>query len=287
MATEDGLIPDVAQAWNIKYDDLEIGKEIGKGAFGSVYKGSYFGTEVAIKRIVEEDPDCLVYLEREVNVLQGMRHPNVVQLIGVCNHESGLLLVTEWVRNGDLRKYLKNSSVVMPWKLRVKIANDVACAMAYLHSRNIIHRDLKAKNLLVDDNWRIKICDFGFARIASSDQRPMTLCGTDDWMAPEVILGMPYGPAADVFSYGVVLAEIVSRKKVTTELQRSALDAYGLDIPKFRKLAPPDTPPGFMALVEQCCEYEPSKRPTFKQIIKLLAQIFRALMAADAKPATP
>ena len=207
-----------------------------------------------------------------------MRHPNIVQLIGVCNHESGLLLVTEWVRNGDLRKYLKNDAVQMPWKLRIKVANDVACAMAYLHSRNIIHRDLKAKNLLVDDNWRIKICDFGFARIASQDQqRPMTLCGTDDWMAPEVILGMPYGPEADIFSFGIVLAEIASRKKITTELQRSPLDAYGLDVAKFRALLPDDCPPDFAMLVERCCEYDPKDRPPFKKIIKELTLIFKSL----------
>jgi len=274
MGDDEGLIKNLDDAWNINYDDLEFTAEIGRGGFGSVYKGEYFGTPVAIKRIVEEDPDGLLYLEREVNVLKGMRHPNIVQFIGISLHESGLHICTEYVKNGNLRTFLKDHSVEMPWTLRVLIAHDVACAMAYLHSRNVIHRDLKSKNLLVGDNWKIKVCDFGFARTAAAN-RPMTLCGTDDWMAPEVILGLQYDNKIDVFSYGVVLVELISRIKISTELQRKPTDAFGLDVTKFKSLIPSECPPDFAQLAIDCCSYEPKERPAFKDIIRRIKPIMK------------
>jgi len=274
MGDDEGLIKNLDDAWNINYDDLEFTAEIGRGGFGSVYKGEYFGTPVAIKRIVEEDPDGLLYLEREVNVLKGMRHPNIVQFIGISLHESGLHICTEYVKNGNLRTFLKDHSVEMPWTLRVLIAHDVACAMAYLHSRNVIHRDLKSKNLLVGDNWKIKVCDFGFARTAAAN-RPMTLCGTDDWMAPEVILGLQYDNKIDVFSYGVVLVELITRIKISTELQRKPTDAFGLDVTKFKSLIPSECPPDFAQLAIDCCSYEPKERPAFKDIIRRIKPIMK------------
>jgi serine/threonine protein kinase len=283
MGDDEGLIKNLDDAWNINYEDLVFEEEIGKGGFGSVYKGEYFGTPVAIKRVVEEDPDGLLYLEREVNVLKGMRHPNIVQFIGISLHDSGLHIITEYVKNGNLRTFLKDPSIEMPWALRALIAHDVACAMAYLHSRNVIHRDLKSKNLLVGDNWKIKVCDFGFARTAAMN-RPMTLCGTDDWMAPEMILGMQYDNKIDVFSYGVVLVELITRLKISTELQRKPSDAFGLDVNKFRSLVPKDCPPEFAELAIDCCAYEPKDRPSFKDVIRRIKPVMKIVSEMPARP---
>lgn len=273
---DEGLISNLDEAWNINYEDLDFGKEIGKGGFGSVYEGEYFGTPVAIKKIVEEDPDGLLYLEREVNVLKGMRHPNIVQFIGIAVHEGALFIITEYVDNGNLRKFLKDPKISMPWAMRVNLAHDIACAMAYLHSRNVIHRDLKSKNLLVGDNWRLKICDFGFARVNASN-RPMTLCGTDDWMAPEMIMGFQYDNKVDVFSYGIVLCELITRAKISDHLQRKPQEAFGLNVSQLEKLIPADCPPEFAQVAIDCCGYEPSARPSFKDIIRRLKPILKTL----------
>eukprot|EP01089_Gocevia_fonbrunei_P014261 TRINITY_DN3869_c0_g1_i1.p1 TRINITY_DN3869_c0_g1~~TRINITY_DN3869_c0_g1_i1.p1 ORF type:complete len:438 (-),score=76.92 TRINITY_DN3869_c0_g1_i1:38-1351(-) len=273
MDTE-GLIDNIEDAWKIEYEDLVFEKEIGRGAFGAVYKGNYYGTEVAIKKILdlEDDPDAMIYLDREVNVLKGMRHPNIVQFIGICNDpEEGLHIVTEFVPSGDLRASLKGDKA-MSWKLRIKLAHDVACAMAYIHSRNIIHRDLKSKNLLVDEGWKVKICDFGLARTAARNNH-MTLCGTDDWMAPEVILGMQYNQKADVFSYGIVLCEIITRKKISLAFQRTPMEAFGMDVVKFKQLIPSDCPLEFAVVALECCAYEPEERPSFKELIGKLKKI--------------
>ncbi|ELR17959.1 serine/threonineprotein kinase, putative [Acanthamoeba castellanii str. Neff] len=267
---DEGLISNLDEAWNINYEDLDFGKEIGKGGFGSVYEGEYFGTPVAIKKIVEEDPDGLLYLEREVNVLKGMRHPNIVQFIGIAVHEGALFIITEYVDNGNLRKFLKDSKIV-----RHGIPSQ-PCKNWYLHSRNVIHRDLKSKNLLVGDNWRLKICDFGFARVNASN-RPMTLCGTDDWMAPEMIMGFQYDNKVDVFSYGIVLCELITRAKISDHLQRKPQEAFGLNVSQLEKLIPADCPPEFAQVAIDCCGYEPSARPSFKDVIRRLKPIMKTL----------
>jgi len=274
----EGLIENLEDAWNIDFSDLEFEKKIGKGAFGEVYEGRYFGTPVAIKRVFDTDEDSLLYLEREINVLKGMRHPNIVQFIGISKDDArGFHIVTEFVGGGDLRKKLKDPSVPMTWRLKADLAHQIACAVAYLHSRSIIHRDLKSKNLLVDTNWKIKVCDFGFARTAQKSARPMTICGTGEWMAPEIILGQAYSQKADVFSFGIVMCEIISRKKITTELQRSALDAFGLDVDKFLNLVPDDCPMELQSIALECCVFEPDHRPAFKQLIPRLSTVIKSL----------
>jgi len=298
-AAELGLIDNYEDAWTIQYDDLEFGEALGEGAFGAVYRGMYLGAEVAIKRLFQDDdsPDAELFIQREINVLQGMRHPNIVQFIGIAQHPTkGIHIVTEFIKAGDLRKLLKNQKIILSWIDRLKIAYSAACAMAYLHSRNIIHRDLKSKNLLVEGGegapWKVKICDFGFARTTGGKgARPMTLCGTDDWMAPEIILGDAYSLAADVFSFGIVLCEIITRKKISTELQRSPLDAFGLNAEKFQKLIPPECPNDFSVLALDCCSHQPDERPQFAVVVRRLKSMIdieaKKPVAAPAPVAAP
>jgi len=199
--------------FNVDYKDLENVVQIGGGNFGQVSKGTYYGTEVAIKQLLDvDDKDMHKYIEREMATLRDMRHPNVVQFMGLCRNVTDVYIVTEYIGGGDLRKILKDESIPMPWLLRSRIATDVAYAMTFLHSKGLIHRDLKSNNLLVGENWKVKVCDFGFSRRVSKGEQ-MTLCGTDEWMAPEVMCGEKYDEKADVFSFGMVLTELISRKK--------------------------------------------------------------------------
>lgn len=161
--------------------------------------------------------------------------------------------------------------------------------MAYLHSKRILHRDLKvffffinfkilknlekkSKNLLISYNWRIKICDFGLARQYSGGARPMTICGTDEWMAPEVLTGHPYGDKADVFSYGIVLFELVTRQKVKGVVTRDPKSGFKLDINDFKKYLPSDTPRSFIKLAVECCQVKKKTDDNF--LFKLQIHIF-------------
>jgi len=285
MASGEEGIPEFESV--IDFTDIEVEMEIGHGAFGKVFKATYFGTPVAVKQIQQaETEEEKTFIRREVAILQGIRHPNCVQFIGITNDPSGLLhIVTDYVSGGNLRSVLKDESRYLSWHWRVSIATDIAGAMAYLHVKNIIFRDLKSKNVLVEGS-RAKICDFGLARAKSSTLRPMTICGTDDWMAPEVILGMDYDTRADVFSFGIVLLELMTRSKVSLTLQRTPMDAFGLNEEQARKIIPPECPPVFSEFAFQTTAYEPERRPTFKQLSQELNKFLKTLVDQPAPQAT-
>ena len=119
-------------------------------------------------------------MKREISLLKQVRHPNVTEFIGISKDpDNNLLIVMEFVPGGELYPLLQKEDLEIDWPLRLKIAHDVASALAFMHARNIIHRDIKSENLLVDDQWNIKLCDFGFARaIESREKTRMTMCTT-------------------------------------------------------------------------------------------------------------
>eukprot|EP00026_Physarum_polycephalum_P006066 Phypoly_transcript_06107.p1 GENE.Phypoly_transcript_06107~~Phypoly_transcript_06107.p1 ORF type:complete len:166 (+),score=18.12 Phypoly_transcript_06107:604-1101(+) len=163
----------------------------------------------------------------------------------------------------------------MSWGLRARIAIDIAKAMTFLHSKNVIHRDIKSKNCLVDAGWKIKVCDFGFSRkVTSRENRAMTICGTDDWMAPEVILGMPYDSKVDVYSFGIVLCEIITRKKIEKEFHREPQDAFSLNVDHPKKQVEKDCPPELLQLTIDWCKWDAHLRPDFKGILQRLTEMY-------------
>eukprot|EP01126_Amoeba_proteus_P017040 TRINITY_DN1805_c0_g1_i1.p1 TRINITY_DN1805_c0_g1~~TRINITY_DN1805_c0_g1_i1.p1 ORF type:complete len:253 (+),score=37.87 TRINITY_DN1805_c0_g1_i1:128-886(+) len=183
-------IPDINESWKIKKDQLIVREEIGRGAFGTVSKADFFGIDVAVKHICPpggfRDTIEEAFVQREIAVLKSCRHPNIVAFIGVVDSppEEGTQIVLEYLSKGDLGRYVLDTHAKISWTRKVKICLDVACGMAYLHSRNIIFRDLKSENILLDDTGKAKICDFGFARTISSTSRPRTMCGTGTVTAP-------------------------------------------------------------------------------------------------------
>jgi len=214
------------------------------------------------------------YIEREMDTLTGLAHPNIVQLIGLCIETDDMYIVTEFVSGGDLRSKLKEPTLLIDWPTRLAIARDIALAMNYLHSKNIMHRDLKSHNLLVAEGWKIKVCDFGLARSApnDSDRNLMTIVGTNEWMAPEVAIGENYALSADVFSYGMVLFEIITREKPP---QRKLKDMYAFNSDEYKHMCPADTPPELWKLLVDCTAHTPSDRPTFKDVVKRLVQMIK------------
>ncbi|KAK4053640.1 hypothetical protein OIO90_003879 [Microbotryomycetes sp. JL221] len=202
---------------SIDYNDLSPEREwvrLGKGSFGTVWRAEYLGLEVAVKEVMPSgEYNVDKYLERECRILADCRHPNIVQLIGFAlapsppsysspseSNRPRLLIVSEYLSRGNLRQYICDKSLPFPWRLRLSFAIDVARALAYLHSRKCMHRDLKGENLLVTENERIKVCDFGFARIAAQNEEEMkriTFAGTDGYMSPEILLGEKFGLPTD------------------------------------------------------------------------------------------
>jgi serine/threonine protein kinase len=140
--------------------------------------------------------------------------------------------------------------------------------------------------MVLDDHKKLKICDFGFARTYQQAAR-MTICGTEDWMAPEMLLGDSYDEKVDVFSYGVVLVEIITRKKIAGNFQRGPQSLFAMDIPLIKSSTPSDCPPALLDLTIQCVSDEPSQRPTFRYIIQKLNEIRINLVPASPEPPVP
>ena len=196
----------------------------------------------------------------------------------------GVELVLEYCPKGDLRQFLKDSEVEISWKKRISVALDIARGMSYLHSRNIIFRDLKARNMLMDNHNRVKIADFGLARHHTEHSRPRTMCGTDGFLAPELILGMDYDQSADVFSYGMVLFEIISRQRVEKAFPRGPATFFAMDEETTRasEHIPRDCPPPLLDLAIWCTQYDAPARPDFKRITVILKQMLDTLAKASS-----
>jgi len=262
--------------WKIDVKDLVFKKRVGKGNFGEVFDGDYLGTRVAIKKLYFVNDEMMQkYIEREMDTLTNLAHPNIVQFMGLCIELEDIYIVTEFVPGGDLRAILKDETKDIPWNVRADIAKQLAAAMNYLHSRNIIHRDLKSHNLLVGDGWKIKVCDFGLARPVDKQGKKeetqlMTIVGTNEWMAPEVMLGLEYDQKCDVFSYAMVLWELITRDKPP---QRVVKDQFGFPEHEHKGSIPAETPEELWNLLVLCADRDPQNRPDFKAIIQELNKI--------------
>ncbi|EMD35072.1 hypothetical protein CERSUDRAFT_116566 [Gelatoporia subvermispora B] len=274
MHSSDGMPFDVIPFEDIKGD----WKKLGAGSFGNVYKGNYLGVDVAIKEVLpSSDYDVAKYFEREWRLMKEARHPNVVLYLGLSRAPDGrIFIVSEFIECGNLRMYIHDKGKPFPWRLRLSFATDIARALAYLHARKCIHRDLKGENLLVTANGRLKITDFGFARIAARNEeesKRLTFCGTDSYMSPEILLGNEFDLPTDIFSLGVIFCEIASRKLADDETFKRNPPLFNVDTDEVRNLASRDCPPAFIQLCLDCLSQNPYDRPNTRVILDRLREI--------------
>lgn len=195
--------------------------KLGQGGFGPVYKGKLKnGKEIAVKMLSKGSRQGDPEFKNEASLLARVHHRNVVSLLGYCVHGPEKLLVYEYVRNESLDKLLFDSTrkEMLDWKRRYDIIAGVARGLRYLHEDSqycIIHRDIKASNILLDEEWVPKIADFGLARLFIEDGTHVStrVAGTNGYMAPEYLKNRHLSVKADVFSFGVVILELISGQK--------------------------------------------------------------------------
>lgn len=211
-------------------------------------------------------------LQSKYSSLSGkVRHKNVVQFIGACTRPPVLCIVTEFMRGGSIFDYIYNHRGTFQLFDVLRIASDVSKGMNYLHQINIIHRDLKTANLLMDDQV-VKVADFGVARVKDQSGVMTAETGTYRWMSPEVIEHSPYDHRADVFSFGIVLWELMTGKlpyEDMTPLQ-AAVAVVQKDL---RPTIPADTHPILVSLLQKCWHRDPALRPTFVEVLDILHSI--------------
>ncbi|KAK9944258.1 hypothetical protein M0R45_009832 [Rubus argutus] len=262
---------DGTDVWEIDPRQLKFGNKVASGSCGDLYKGTYCSQEVAIKVLKPEcvNPDMQKDFVQEVFIMRKVRHKNVVQFIGACTKPPSLCIVTEYMSGGSVYDYLHKQKGVFKLPSLLKVAIDVSKGMTYLHQNNIIHRDLKAANLLMDENEVVKVADFGVARVKSQSGVMTAETGTYRWMAPEVIEHKPYDHKADVFSFAIVLWELLTGKlpyEYLTPLQA----AVGVVQKGLRPTIPKHTHPKLTELLEKCWQQDPALRPDFSEIIEML-----------------
>jgi len=282
-----------SQDSHIGLGDIILGERIGKGNFGEVYKGFWHGTVVAVKKTKlpataskEELADFIDDFEREALIMKSLRHPNVLQFLGICRVGEGLeiCIITEYMNRGSLYRILHLRDLEIPWDLRLRMAIDVSRGMNYLHlsSPIIIHRDLKSHNLLLDDNWRVKIGDFGLAKLlhTADSYSEMTSCGTPAWTAPEVLRNERYTESVDVYSFGILMWELVTRDEPHKNTPPFQV-VFAVGNQGIRPTLPSSCPTEFGALLQECWSENARDRPPFGEIMNRLERMLAMEMQLE------
>ncbi|XP_042201242.1 mitogen-activated protein kinase kinase kinase 21-like [Callorhinchus milii] len=273
----------------IEFSQLSLEEIIGVGGFGKVYRGTWRGQVVAVKA-ARRDPDeemgaTAESARREARLFSMLRHHNIISLRGVCLQEPNLCLVMEYAQGGALNRALSGRRI--PPHTLVNWAVQIARGMCYLHGEAIvpiIHRDLKSSNILLlekienDDiaNKTLKITDFGLAREWHKTTK-MSAAGTYAWMAPEVIKSSLFSKGSDVWSYGVLLWELLTGEVPYRGIDGLAV-AYGVAVNKLTLPIPSTCPEPFTKLMEECWDQDPHLRPTFATILEQLTAIEETVM---------
>ncbi|CAI9768109.1 unnamed protein product [Fraxinus pennsylvanica] len=274
--------------------DFHPTNKLGQGGFGPVFRGKLSdGREIAVKMLAHGSTQGKREFQMEAKLLTRMQHRNVVNLLGYCVHDAEKLLVYEYVANESLDKLLFNSGSqqVLDWKQRHDIITGIAKGLLYLHEGAhtcVIHRDIKASNILLDDKWVPKIADFGMARLFPEDQSHVNtrVAGTNGYIAPEYLMHGELSVKADVFSFGVLVLELISGEKNLTFnhdpnsrdllewVYRLYKQGRSLDLAD-HTLAPSAIPEEIAMLIQLgllCTQADPASRPNMHEVVVILSR---------------
>mmetsp|Transcript_15961 Transcript_15961/g.18031 ORF Transcript_15961/g.18031 Transcript_15961/m.18031 type:complete len:391 (-) Transcript_15961:156-1328(-) len=260
-----------------------------KGQFSAVSKAQYRGKEVAVKSMSVEDE---LYAFVEMAILRDSANKHIVSFYGALMLDNKINMVMEYMERGDVKNALAEDLIYFRkpshpqdfhfnWKQRLRVIHHTALALQEVHDVGVVHRDIKCDNLFLTGRGRKMICklgDFGFARglLEESDQRAQTICGTEEMMAPEMIMNTPYSSAVDIYSFGMVLVELICGRCPTPPgeeyeggpfLQREPSNFFEINIEEVEEALLAGCPYSLFELVKQCLEYEPEDRLLAKDIV--------------------
>jgi hypothetical protein len=252
--------------------DIKLEKEVGRGAFGIVYKGTWKKVDVAVKKASNMTQEQLEsFIEEAVFMIKNVpHHPNIVQFFGAAI-DPVPIIVMEWLPNGALDSLLDDAAVSISTGQMVQWMLDIARGMSHLHSLGVVHRDIAARNILLDKEMNPKVSDFGMSRKLSDSNEGQTnsTVGPIRWMAPEAIGNLKYSSKSDVWSFGCLCAEILTRRQPHPETDDIIALAVAIRDTGRTPLLPSSCPEWLRELIEiHIWNYDPNKRPEMSKIIE-------------------
>jgi len=265
---------------------VRILEELGDGSTSTVYKGKYRGQLVAVKVLKETlDMKQSEDFKKELAILSELRSPHVVFFYG-CVVKPLPSLVTEFLPNGSLYDVMTRPDIKIDWEVVITLSIESARAVNTLHcwKPQIMHRDLKSGNLLIDKNWTVKAADFGLARFKIPDNKSTLnkLRGTYTYSAPESYEGKEFTTKSDVYSYGIILWELITRC-LTGAYHRPYSEYKNLKYDfqiiiqtsknNLRPTVPDNCPPPFRDLISSCWDPDPRRRHEFNHILEKLLSL--------------
>ncbi|MFH4977275.1 hypothetical protein AB6A40_003984 [Gnathostoma spinigerum] len=248
-------------------NDFDIGRPLGKGKFGNVYLARESSSKfvVAIKVLYKEQLKKYgveQQLRREIEIQYHLRHPNILRLYGYFHDDSRVYLILEFAARGELYSELKKQ-VKFPPSTAAKYIYQLASALRYCHAKGVMHRDLKPENVLISSKGDLKIADFGWSVHEPSSKR-QTVCGTLDYLPPEMVYGRQHDKSVDNWSLGVMLYEfLVGRPPFDASNQQAILE----NIRQIRFTIPPDVPQGAEDLIRKLLKKEPKQRASLEDVL--------------------
>ncbi|KAL3064523.1 raf-1 proto-oncogene, serine/threonine kinase a isoform X3 [Pseudochaenichthys georgianus] len=287
---------DSSYYWEIEASEVYLNNRIGSGSFGTVYKGKWHG-DVAVKilKVTNPTPEQFQAFRNEVAVLRKTRHVNILLFMGYMTKDN-LAIVTQWCEGSSLYKHLHVLETNFKIIQLIDIARQTAQGMDYLHAKNIIHRDMKSNNIFLHEGLTVKIGDFGLATVKarwSGSHQVEQPSGSILWMAPEVIRmqdNNPYSFQSDVYSYGIVLFEILTGELpyslIATRDQIIFMVGRGYLSPDLSKLYK-SCPKAMKRLVADCIKKSKDERPLFPQILSSIELLQHALPKINRSASEP
>lgn len=275
----------------VKWKSIKIKEKLGSGAFSTVFKGVWRGSQVAVKKPIFSEngllkDDFVDIFKREVKMLTKLRHINIVTLMAVCLDKENMCLLLELCKS-DLHTILLDHSIILPPKKLLGFAIDISQALLYLHTNKppMIHRDIKSSNVLINSYGIAKISDFGYSTYLNEhdfvfNKHKITKRadkGTPAYMAIECLKNDNFSTKSDVFSFGVILWELMTR--VTPWAGKAPESIYAEITTGSRLEVPLDTdfPESYIKLMTSCWLEDPNDRPSMKIVLQTLKKINKTL----------
>uniref|UniRef100_A0A8C2I4D7 Tyrosine-protein kinase n=1 Tax=Cyprinus carpio TaxID=7962 RepID=A0A8C2I4D7_CYPCA len=271
-----GVSP-IHDKWEMERTDITMKHKLGGGQYGEVYVGVWkkYNLTVAVKTLKEDTMEVEEFL-KEAAVMKEVKHPNLVQLLGVCTLEPPFYIVTEYMPHGNLLDYLREcdreqvNAVVLLY-----MATQISSAMEYLEKKNFIHRDLAARNCLVGENHVVKVADFGLSRLMTGDTYTAHAGAKFPikWTAPESLAYNTFSIKSDVWAFGVLLWEIATYG-MSPYPGIDLSQVYDLLEKGYRMEQPEGCPPKVYELMRACWQWSPLDRPSFAEIHQAFETMF-------------